>query len=105
MGGFDYQAVSDLLRLASRQGMAKSNLCGQAAQLLERLTICSHAMHGAQTALPNRTAVPWSPDAPPRRPTRSAYLNTQFAAVLSVSANAAAAPKLFRGASSQARIL
>jgi len=40
----DYQAVSDLLRLASRQGMAKSSLCAQAAQLLERLTICSHAI-------------------------------------------------------------
>jgi hypothetical protein len=40
----DYEAVSELLRVASRHGMANSTLCGQAAQLLERLATCSHAI-------------------------------------------------------------
>ncbi len=47
----DYGAVSELLRAASQQGMANSTLCGQAAQLLERLAACSHAIRPAVVGL------------------------------------------------------
>lgn len=40
----DYEAVRNLLRAASKHGMANSTLCGQAAQLLERLAACSCAI-------------------------------------------------------------
>jgi hypothetical protein len=42
----DYGAISDLLKTASEYGWAKSSLCAQAAQLLERLAACSQALHG-----------------------------------------------------------
>ena len=40
----DYQAVSELLAAASEHGIANSPLCGQAAELLERLAACSHVI-------------------------------------------------------------
>jgi hypothetical protein len=43
----DYQGVSELLRVATQHGMAGSTLCGQAAQLLERLAACSHVIQTA----------------------------------------------------------
>jgi hypothetical protein len=39
----DYEGVSELLVTASRYGLARSPLCGQAAELLERLAAYSHA--------------------------------------------------------------
>jgi hypothetical protein len=38
----DYQGVSELLVTGSRYGLARSPLCGQAAELLERLAAYSH---------------------------------------------------------------
>jgi len=48
----DYNAMSELLALACRYRIASSPLCGQAAELLERLTSCSHAINlrGSLTA-------------------------------------------------------
>ena len=40
----DYQALSELLAAASECGLANSPLCGQAAELLERLASASHAV-------------------------------------------------------------
>jgi hypothetical protein len=40
----DYEAVRELLMLASQHEIANSSLCAQAAQLLERLNACSHAL-------------------------------------------------------------
>jgi hypothetical protein len=40
----DYETVSQLLKAASQHRMANSTLCGQAAQLLERLASCSYAI-------------------------------------------------------------
>ncbi len=45
----DYGAVSELLRAASQHGMASSPLCGQAAQLLERLAACSQAIQPSRS--------------------------------------------------------
>jgi hypothetical protein len=38
---YDYRAVSELLARAHQLGLAQSPLCGQSAELLERLTACS----------------------------------------------------------------
>jgi len=40
----DYEAANELLRAASQHRMANSALCGQAAQLLQRLAACSRAI-------------------------------------------------------------
>jgi hypothetical protein len=39
----DYEAVNELLSIASEYGIADSPLCGQAAELLERIAHCSSA--------------------------------------------------------------
>jgi len=51
----DYEAVSELLRLASQHGMANSTLCAQAAQLLERLAACSGAIQTGSSRAAHRS--------------------------------------------------
>ena len=48
----NYNAVAELIAFACHRGMANSPLCGQAAELLERLAACSQIInpsryHGA----------------------------------------------------------
>lgn len=45
----DYAAVGELLAVASEYRMASSPLCGQAAELLERLAACSYAIQTKPT--------------------------------------------------------
>jgi hypothetical protein len=40
----DYQAMSELVSLACEYGFANSPMCGQAAELLERIANCSHVV-------------------------------------------------------------
>jgi len=50
----DYEALSELLRTANEHGAANSPLCGQAAQLLERLAACSHAIQAGAGGVTQR---------------------------------------------------
>lgn len=43
----DYQAVAELLVAGNEYGLTASPLCGQAAELLERLALCSHIITAA----------------------------------------------------------
>lgn len=47
----DYNAMSELLALACQYQIADSPLCGQAAELLERLAACSNAITGSSYRL------------------------------------------------------
>ncbi len=49
----DYQAVADLLVAGNEYGLTGSPLCGQAAELLERLALCSHAISAAASPTQN----------------------------------------------------
>jgi hypothetical protein len=54
----EYKAVNELLALAVEHDMASTPLCAQAAELLERLAACSHAIQVQRMQVGNQRPLP-----------------------------------------------